>query len=192
MHLNFHAAIGILISMLFSQYLSNFQINFIIIASMIIDLDFLFSKFAQKHNHRRLITHTFFPYIIIALISILLINITPLWFYIFLFSVCAIIHVCVDLIDWGISPFLPFNKNFVGGILERPNTNETESYWVRRCYYVNRYYGSKIIISIELIFGILAFLSILFFAPNYFEILMIYIFWLVIHLVQFFLCQRKK
>ncbi|MFX0133401.1 MAG: metal-dependent hydrolase [Candidatus Hodarchaeota archaeon] len=192
MHLNFHAAIGILISMLFSSYLSNFQISFIIFASMIIDLDFLFSKFAQKHNHRRLITHTFFPYIIIALISILLINITPLWFYMFLFSICAIIHVCVDLIDWGISPFLPFKRNFVGGILERPKPNEEEIYWVRRCYFVNRYYGSKIIISIELSFGVLAFLSILIFALNYFRIFIIYIFWLIIHLVQFSLCHRKK
>ncbi len=191
MHLNFHAAIGILISMIFSQYLSNFQIDFIIFASMIIDLDFLFSKFAQKHNHRRLITHTFFPYIIIALISVFLINITPLWFYFFLFSICAIIHVFVDLIDWGISPFLPFKKDFVGGILERPETNEDEPYWIRRCYFVNRYYSSKSIISIELIIGVLAFLSILYFAPDYFEIITIYIFWLVIHLVQYLLCRRR-
>ena len=126
--MNFHSAVGILISMIFSSYLSDFEILFIIVVMVIIDFDFLLSKFAKNHNHRRLPTHTFFLYGIFTIIGIIffifrisIFDFTDLWRYFILLGICGLIHVGTDSIDWGILLFYPFSQNVIGGILKTPN-----------------------------------------------------------------------
>lgn len=197
--MNVHTAIGILISMIFSDYLSDFEILFVIVVMVIIDFDFLFSKFAKNHNHRKLPTHTFFLYGIFIIIGIIffifrisIFNSTDIWRYIILIGICGLIHVGTDSIDWGILLFYPFSQNLIGGILKIPNIKDDENNEMGRCYFINKYYNSNIIKVLEISFGISAVLSILLINIDYFYVLLIYFGTLALHLIQFFRCSKQK
>ncbi|MFX0140886.1 MAG: metal-dependent hydrolase [Candidatus Hodarchaeota archaeon] len=199
MHMNVHAAVGILISMIFSSYLSDFEILFIIGVIVIIDFDFLLSRFAKNHNHRRLPTHTLFFYVIFLVIGIFLrifgvsiFNFTDLWRYIGLLGICGIIHVSMDSIDWGILLFYPFNQKLIGGILKTPKTTDENKIELRHCYFIKKYYGSNIIKILEVVFGISAFLSIILINIEYFYVILIYLGTLLLHLIQLFRCRKEK
>lgn len=192
MHMNVHAAVGILISMLFSKYFSFFQIFFIIGASVAMDFDFLLSKFAINHNHRRLITHTFFLYIIILAIGILISKVTDLWIYGFLLGACGIIHVSLDSIDWGIMLFYPVKKDIKGGILSISVESGEDKSRIPHCRFVIAYYSSKFIICLELAFGILAFLSLIFVNLSYLYLILVYLVIMGIQLIGLFRCKTKK
>lgn len=192
MHMNVHAAVGILISMLFSNYFSLFQIFFIIGSSIIMDFDFLLSRFAINHNHRRLITHTFFLYIIILILGILLLNITDLYIYAVLLGICGIIHVSLDSFDWGIMLFYPIKNDVINGILSVSKEFYDDKSKITHCSFVITYYNSKFIIFLELTFGILALLSILLINSNYIYIFLIYLGILGMQLIELYRCKKRK
>ena len=110
MHINVHCAVAICLSMIFLEFLNVFQIILIISASILIDFDFLFSKYAKDHNHRRLPTHSFIPYLILIPFGLLMIEF--LWI-----GIAGIFHVLIDVIDWGIYPLTPrINDKVLGGV----------------------------------------------------------------------------
>ena len=197
--MNVHAAVGIIIAMIFSSYLSDFEILYIIGVLVIIDFDYLLSRFAKNHNHRRLPTHTFFLYGIFILFGVLffifkiyIFDFIDLWRYIVLFGICGFIHVGMDSFDWGIMLFYPYSQNLIGGILKIPNTKNEQNNNVPLCYFIKTYYRSNIIKISEVIFGILAFISIVFINFNYYYILLLYFGTLTFHMIQFFKCKKEK
>ena len=192
MHMNFHAAVAILISMLFSSCFSLMQILFIIGSSIIMDFDFLLSKFAINHNHRRLITHTFFLYIIFLILGILLRNVTVLYIYVFLLGICGIIHVSLDSFDWGVMLFYPIKKDIIKGFLSIYKDSNNYDNKIPHCSFVITYYSSKLILSLELIFGILALLSILLINLTFIYLFLIYLGILGMQLVELYKCKIKK
>jgi len=172
--MNVHAAVGIIIAMIFSSYLSDFEILYVIGVLVIIDFDYLLSRFAKNNNHRRLPTHTPILYGIFIIIGMLififnvhLFNFTDSWRYITLFGICGFIHVSMDSFDWGIMLFYPYSQNLIGGILNIPRTKNEQNNNIPLCYFVKTYYHSDIIKILEVIFVILAFISIVFINFNY-------------------------
>ncbi|MHA1383035.1 MAG: metal-dependent hydrolase [Candidatus Helarchaeota archaeon] len=193
MHMNIHAAVGTIISLLFMNYLTEFQILLIIGVSVLIDFDFIFSKFAENHNHRRLITHTFIPYIILILIGLLFLwlNITEFWIYPFLIGACGCVHVSLDSIDWGILLFYPIRHNLIGGILEVPRNSNNKNGRIPHCYFIMTYYRSKIIKTLEFIFAISAILLIILINIKLIYVFLVYTATLLLHLWQLMKCEKK-
>ena len=187
MHINVHCAIGIILSMIFWDFLINiFQVILIISVSILIDFDFIFSKHAKDHNHRRLPTHGFIPYLILLPFGFLMIEI--LWV-----SIAGMFHVLIDMIDWGIYPLTPKVKDkILGGFLYVPETDEN-SEPLKKCYFVNTYYGSKIIIALEVIFFSTALSLILWRSLFNLIYLIPYALFLAMHLTTYFkFCKKKK
>ncbi|NHI93797.1 MAG: hypothetical protein EAX96_15020 [Candidatus Lokiarchaeota archaeon] len=130
-------------------------------------------------------THSFIPYLIILPLGILLIEF--LWI-----SIVGIFHVLLDLIDWGIYPLTPRLKNKnVGGFLYVPQINEGDDR-LPRCYFINTYYSSKIIIILEIASIVAALLLILWRNPLYLILTIPYVLFLIMHLNTYFKLCRKK
>ncbi|MHA1785836.1 MAG: hypothetical protein ACTSX4_08960 [Candidatus Helarchaeota archaeon] len=183
--MNVHCAIGICISMIFLDYLNIYQILLIIGISVLIDIDFIFSKHVKDHNHRRLPTHSFIPYLIILPFGIFMIEL--LWV-----GIAGIFHVLLDILDWGIYPLTPSIRNRVlGGFLFTPKRRDDEPP-LKKCYFINTYYGSKLIIVMEII-AFMAALSLILYRAFFYLILIIpYFILLAIHLSTYFKFCRKN
>lgn len=186
MHINVHCALAICISMIFLDYLNIFQIILIISVSILIDFDFLFSKYAKDHNHRRLPTHSFVPYLIILPFGLFLIEL--LWV-----GIAGLFHVLLDLIDWGIYPLTPrFRNKIMGGFLFVPQVNDGDDP-LKKCYFVNTYFGSKFIIFLEISAFISALLLIIWRSLFYLILLIPYGVFLAMHLITYLkFCKKKK
>ncbi|MHA1376865.1 MAG: metal-dependent hydrolase [Candidatus Helarchaeota archaeon] len=194
MHMNVHSAVGIIMSLLLSVYLSEFQILLFIGVSIIIDFDFLFSKYAKNHNHRRLITHTYIPYIISILIGLilLLLNLTEFWMYFFLIGVAGVFHVSLDLVDWGIMLLFPFKREIKGGFLSISEDFRGKNDRIPHCYFIIAYYKSKIIRFLEISIASLALLMILIVDINFIYIMLVYVGLLLLHVYQYLKCVKKN
>lgn len=186
MHINVHCALGIILSMIFLDYLNLFQIALIITVSILIDFDFVFSKYAKDHNHRRLPTHSFIPFLIFLPFGLVFIEF--LWV-----GIVGIFHVILDLVDWGIYPLTPRVKDkIIGGFLFVPEVKEGDEP-LNKCYFINTYYGSKIIIVLEIIAFLGAILLIIWRNLFYLILLVPYFLFLALHLITYFkYCKNKK
>jgi len=172
--------------MIFWDFLNIFQIIIIISVSILIDFDFIFSKFAKDHNHRRLPTHGFIPYLILLPFGLIMIEF--LWI-----GIAGIFHVLVDMIDWGIYPITPRLKDkILGGFLFVPEIDEN-SEPLKKCYFVNTYYESKIIIALEIVYFSASFILILWRSLFYLILFIPYAIFLAMHLTTYFkFCKKKK
>ena len=137
MHVNVHCAVGIILSLIFIDYLTLFQLYLIIGVIVLIDFDFIFSNFAKDHNHRRLFTHSFIPYLILLPLGLIFIEF--LWV-----GIAGLFHLLFDMLDWGIYPLTPkFKDEIFAGFLHVPKTEEK----LKRCYFIKRYYARKALLN---------------------------------------------
>ncbi len=178
MHINIHCAIAIILTMIFWDFLNIFQVILILSISILIDFDFLFSKFAKDHNHRRLPTHSFIPYLILMPFGLLLIE----FFWI---GIAGIFHIFIDMIDWGIYPLTPRIKDkILGGFLFVPKIDKN-SEPPKKCYFIRTYYQSKLIISLECITFIISLILVIWRSIFFLFLFIPYILFLIMHLMTF-------
>ena len=124
--------------------------------SVLIDLDSFLSTFLKEKNHRFYIFHSLLFWIFLSIVFLILRYTTTEFFDYFLyFGLGAICHLLLDLLDWGL-PLLPipkFRKIYLG-ILKEENLEVKPEY-----YFLKKYWNSKVMIFIELLFFSLSFLG---------------------------------
>ncbi|MFW9937520.1 MAG: metal-dependent hydrolase, partial [Candidatus Thorarchaeota archaeon] len=110
MHINSHFAVGVIISSILHYFYNFVLLEFIIIviSSFICDFDVFFSKYAFKHNHRMLISHSIIPSVIIMFFGLIF-----SWNVLFFSGLVYFIHIIIDTFDWGTN-FFYFQKKQVG------------------------------------------------------------------------------
>ncbi|MHC1590500.1 MAG: hypothetical protein ACXQS8_00270 [Candidatus Helarchaeales archaeon] len=155
--------------------------------SIAIDFDFLFSSLAKNHNHRRLPSHGIFLHAILLGIGIPLLFFNVRW--VFLIGIAGVVHVLLDVIDWGTFLLTPLKRDLlVGGILPSPD----EKSCIPQCYFTLTYYSSKKILALEIILGVIAFLFLLLFSPLLILLMLGYVLFLAFHLMHFVKCRQEK
>jgi len=181
-----HIAQGIIIALLFLPFLDSFEFYLVVFFPCIIDLDFLFSGTVKNKNHRRLITHSLLPYLVLAALGF----IYPLFF---ILALCGIVHLFIDIIDWGTALLAPFYKDPIGGILpDVPTSLLSESnFKQRQCWFTKTYYNSWIIRITEVGFGIFTIALILIINAQYIWLMGFYFLLLAFHLSYYLRCRRK-
>ncbi|MHA1264334.1 MAG: hypothetical protein ACTSRS_03785 [Candidatus Helarchaeota archaeon] len=181
-----HISQGIVIAMHYLPSLNLIEFFLVVSFPFFIDFDFLFSKYAKDNNHRRLITHSLFPYLALLPLGL---------FYqvLFILGLCGIIHILTDTVDWGTSLFSPIIKEPLGGILPTPPKEVVEipNYKKRQCWFTKVYYASSIIVVLEIFFGGLAILSILLIDLTYFWIMLFYFVFLMLQIRFYLMCTKK-
>ena len=189
MHINTHVALGIILSLIYSYFISQIFINVIAIFSMsfLIDFDFLFSKYAKNRNHRVLPTHGIIIYLILLPFGV--------FFPIFSFlGLAGLIHILIDCLDWGVGIFSPFSKKIYFGILPKPSKEiiNDDSLRRRQCWFISTYYKSKILMFVDIL--IIGISIILLFLINvwYWWYYLIYSFFLALHITSYFRCKKQK
>lgn len=172
-----HISQGIIVAMLFLSSLCLIEFCIVVAFPFIIDLDFLLSKYAKNRNHRLLITHSLIPYICLLVIGIFF----PLFL---ILGICGVVHILTDTIDWGTALFAPFYNEPIGGILPNPPKEivEIPNYRKRQCWFAITYYKSLILLFIEVLFGVIAILLIIFFNIWYIWITSFYFLFIVLQL----------
>jgi hypothetical protein len=130
--------------------------------SVLIDLDSFLSAFLKEKNHRFYVFHSLLFWIFISVIFLILRYTTTDFFDYFLyFSLGAIWHLLFDLLDWGL-PLLPlpkFRKIYLGLLKEENLKVKIENFFLKK------YWNSKVMIFVELLFFSLSFLG-WFLIPN--------------------------
>ncbi|MBD3229254.1 MAG: hypothetical protein GF329_13810 [Candidatus Lokiarchaeota archaeon] len=189
MHINTHVAIGIILSLLYYYFIYPIfiQVISIFFFSFIIDFDFLFSRYAVNRNHRVLPTHGIILYIILFLFGFL----HPLFFFL---GFAGISHVLIDSIDWGVGILSPFTKKIYFGYLPRPPEEVIDENRLRnkQCWFTLTYYNSKLLIIIDIIITTLAIIAIFLINISYWWYLLVYSFFLFVHLYSYYQCKKQK
>jgi len=189
LHINTHVAIGSILSLIYSYFIDSFTVNIIVIfcISFLIDFDFVFSRYAKNRNHRVLPTHGIIIYLIILPIGIFL----PVFYFI---SIAGVVHVLIDCLDWGVGILSPFSKKIYFGRLPKPPETviNEESLRKRQCWFTTTYYNSKFLLFLEILFMIFAIFTIFFIDIAYWWFLLIYFFFLGIHLYSLYNCKKQK
>ena len=169
--------------MLFFPYLEFLEVWLVVIFPFLIDFDFLLSKYAKNNNHRRLVTHSLIPYFCLLIIGIFF----PLAL---ILGICGVVHILSDAIDWGTALFAPFYGEPVGGILPKPPKEivEIPDYRKRQCWFVKTYYASRFMIALEVLFGVIAILLIIFIDVLYLWVTIFYFLFVVLQLNFYLKC----
>lgn len=173
--------------MLFSPFLTIFEFSLIVIFPFLIDFDFLLSKYAKNNNHRRLITHSFIPYLCLLVIGIFI----PLFL---ILGICGVVHILSDTLDWGTALFAPFYKDTLGGILPKPPKEiiEIPDYRKRQCWFTKTYYTSFTLFIMEILFGLTALFSIIFIDFQFLWVLIFYFLLLALQVRFYIKCQKNE
>ena len=128
----------------------------ILIGVVIPDLDFLLSKKAPDKNHRRLLTHTPIFWVTFLLLDFFLLH-TVLIFW---FSLAALIHIFLDVLDWGVMLGYPVSNKLCNHILSEEKIDFSSNHFMRiQCNFLSVYFKNKYILGIEIAIGILAAIS---------------------------------
>lgn len=181
-----HIAQGIIFALLFHPFLNFFEFYVVFFFPIVIDFDFLFSRLAKNENHRRLITHSLLPYVVLSAFGF----IYPLFF---ILSLCGIVHLFIDVIDWGTALLAPFYKDPIGGILPHVPTNllSESNFKQRQCWFTTTYFNSWVIRIIEVFFLVLTIIVILILNAQYIWLMGFYVLFLAFHLSYYIRCRRK-
>lgn len=164
MHINVHLALGTFTTLMFTAIfpgqLTFLEIAACILSACVVDVDFLFSKFARYNNHRLLPTHSiavpvvFFSVAVVAALA---------WPEDGSLALTAIIcgltvlidHDLVDSYDWGLNFFL--NGKVLGKKILIGNKSPDEYYELASHYapryapFLKKYYDNKIMRALEIV-----------------------------------------
>ena len=192
MHITFHYALGVIIAGLASIWynLSPLFFGLIVFAAFIPDLDIILKKFAKNKNHRMLFTHSIYIPVILFLLG-LIFNENILYLMGFAYST----HVIVDLFDWG-NNFLFTGKALgpkllLGGIKHDQVPELLKKETIPKWFFTRRYYSSKITLLFEFLSLMGMIMLTLFFAKNYWYMLLGYIPMAAFHLIEYIIITQK-
>ena len=185
MHVNVHFAVGVLIASV-SNYILNYfsgipptliEFGIIIVFALGADFDilliFLMKKVDEDRGHRFYITHSIYPFVAILIFGI---SMAASFSYhiIWICSLAYLSHLGLDCIDGGINLF--YTERYYGLFLltrkekhlflgiKRALDKERE----KNPYFMDvRYYNNSIILSLEVLISVAAFISLLAFAIDY-------------------------
>lgn len=184
MHINSHFAVGVIISSILNYFydFNLFDFFLIVFFSFICDFDVFFSKYARNNNHRMLISHSIIPGSIIMLIGFLI-----SWPALLLSGFVYLVHILIDTLDWGTN-FFYFQKKQIGPklLISKEEFENISLYLAKykkpESFFDNKYYKSKVCISIEIILFILMIISIILFAVQFILMVLMYFPFLYFHL----------
>ncbi len=173
--------------MLFLPTLGFLEVLLVVAFPFLIDLDFLLSKYAKHRNHRRLITHSLLPYVILLILGIFF----PI---ILILGICGVIHILTDAIDWGTALLNPFYDEPLGGVLPKPPKEviDIPDYRRRQCWFTKTYYQSKILLGLEVIFGGIAIVLIIINDIAYLWILIFYFTFITMQILAYSRCTSPE
>ncbi|MFX1507212.1 MAG: metal-dependent hydrolase [Promethearchaeota archaeon] len=114
-----------------------------ILGSILPDIDFIINMLLKRNSHRQLPTHFPFTYLLGALLLAISGSLILFWFFI-----GALIHTCLDVVDWEIYFLAPFSKRplTVFGLNYEEMAREGKIFG-----FFKRYYQEKQIIIIEIL-----------------------------------------
>jgi hypothetical protein len=133
-----------------------------------------------------LITHSLFPYLLLAALGFI-------YPFFFILGLCGVVHLCIDIIDWGSALLTPFYKEPIGGILPHvPASLISESnFEQRQCWFTKTYYSSKVILIVEVLFALLAISLILIINVQFLWLMAFYVLFLAFHLTYYRKCRKR-
>ncbi|MFW9916543.1 MAG: hypothetical protein ACFFGZ_13130 [Candidatus Thorarchaeota archaeon] len=147
MHPHVHLAMALSIGCLLNLQLE--QMFIFVTSSTLIDLDILISPLTREKNHRLLPSHWISVWGSIVFVGFLF---TP----IFWIGLGGLLHVALDLPDWGIPALAPITMKLSPHLLPDPPQDGTYSQkWFIKRYYENKIIAGAEILSIVLLIGIL-------------------------------------
>ncbi len=188
MHINSHFAVGVIIASFLNYFFkfNMFEFFLIVFFSFLCDFDVFLAKFAKDNNHRMLITHSIIPSCIIILLGLVF-----SWTILIITGFAYFIHIFIDIFDWGTN-FFYFQHKQVGLKLliskeEFKNLPlHLSKYKKPASFFDNKYYSSKLFLTIEALLFIFMWIFIIFFALDYILITLIYFLGLSFHLSRHF------
>jgi len=195
LQINVHLSAGIILTIFlrtfFFQHLSHLDLLLIVGISILIDFDFIFSRFAKDYNHRRLPTHGFPLYLILMGFGVLLAFFNFPW--LLYAGLAGLVHVSLDLIDWGTCALTPIKRDLlIGGTLKPPSPPSDPPRRVPQCYFTMTYYHSKIILVVEVAIFFISLILLLLFDFFSLYLLIGYGLFLGLHLLHYLRCRREK
>jgi hypothetical protein len=194
MHINSHFALGVIVASIFHQFFNFTFIDYtlVIIFSFICDFDVFFSKYAKDHNHRMLISHSVIPSLVVIILGL-----TFNWTTLIIGGIEYFIHVVVDTFDWGTN-FFYFNKKQFGlkFLISKEELENLPAYISKykktESFFDNKYYSSKISITIEISLFFLMVVFNFIFTFQFILLSLFYFIGLYFHLSRHFYLKRAE
>lgn len=124
-------------------YLLNLQPEQMLIfvtSSTVIDLDIMLSSLARENNHRMLPSHWILVWVGVVFVGFLF---GPA----FWIGLGGLLHIVLDLPDWGIPALAPITMKLSPHLLPDP---PKDGYYSQK-WFINRYYENKIIAGAEIL-----------------------------------------
>ncbi|MHA1672146.1 MAG: hypothetical protein ACTSYI_00835, partial [Promethearchaeota archaeon] len=152
---------------------------------VISDFDILLLIKSKEKNHRMFFSHSIFFSGTILLLALL----TSQW-WLFFCGIGALIHVCIDMMDWGTN--LLFTKRIIGPrfLLKRDEWDNVpglmKKEFAPKYFFVKRYFGSIPFQLLEILAGLGMILCFVFLVPSYWYAVFGYVLVLGYHLFEFF------
>ena len=147
-----HFISGIIVGLLLNLHITSSEAFILfIIGNILPDIDILMG-FYLKTNHRTFITHYISFYLFMAILSYMFL---PTFFWLVL---GGIVHVLIDIIDWGVYPLAPFSNHKIS--LFDLDYNEISSSKTFLGYLKN-YYNTSSIIKTEVVVVLISIVVIL-------------------------------
>ena len=155
---------------------------FILLGAIIPDFDFILSRWAPDNNHRKLVTHTFALWLGFIAIDFFLFHTG----FIFWISFAAIIHLLLDIFDWGIMIKFPLSRSLNKHLLDEKSIDFSSNNFITiQCNFLREYFTNRYIISIEILLGVLSCLAVLLFFNTLAPYFLIYLIIIVSELAAF-------
>ncbi|UCE13637.1 MAG: metal-dependent hydrolase [Candidatus Heimdallarchaeota archaeon] len=141
---HFHLILGITGGIILEKWgvISVAYFVWLILGSVAPDLDIFFSFLIKDQNHRRLPTHFPLPYLVGIFVFGFLGYPSFCWFFL-----GALLHVIIDVGDWGIFLFAPFSMNSYSLInLSYEELTKGKTVWK----FIQNYYQNSLIVILEI------------------------------------------
>ncbi len=192
MHINSHFAVGVIIAS-FLNYFLNFsfiEFAFIVVFSFICDFDVVFIKYTKVKNHRMFISHSIIPSCFIIILGLII-----EWIPLLIGGFVYLIHILIDLIDWGTNLFYFQHKQIGFKILISKEEFENLSVYLSEykdpaSFFDNKYYNNKASLISEISLFILMWIFIIIFALSFILITPLYFFGLYFHLSRHYYLKK--
>ncbi|MHA2270451.1 MAG: hypothetical protein ACXACI_01225 [Candidatus Hodarchaeales archaeon] len=138
MHPHVHLAMALSVGCLLNLQLE--QMFIFVTSSTVLDLDILASSLAREKNHRMLPSHWISVWIGVVFVGLFF---GPaLWI-----GLGGLLHVLLDLPDWGIPALAPITMKLSPHLLPDPPKDGVYS----QKWFIKRYYENKIIAGAEIL-----------------------------------------
>ena len=198
MHINFHIAVGIIVTSIIHYYFSLTLIEylFILLLSFICDFDIFFAKLAKNQNHRIYFTHSLIPIVILIFIGIIIVFIFD-YSVLFLAGFSYFLHIIIDTFDWGTNLFyFPKKQNGFKLLLSLEEIENLPRYLSKykhpESFFDSKYYNNTICLIIEFVLFCLMLIFVFVFALEYIYFISLYFIGLGFHLSRHYHLTKSE